>query len=145
MKWRSPRFFLPILIIFLVLAVGIWVAVVLLHGSSSDNITIVWRSVPTSLTQQDQQNIQSALKSALLASKTDHFAGNAFTIVDTQRQGDWVIFSANESTSPNAPPIPTEPLFFVGHLQGTTCTVCKPGTLAFCYQLKQLPDTLLDP
>jgi hypothetical protein len=96
-------------------------------------------------TQQDQQDIQTALNSELSTPNPGSRAGHEFTIIDAQRQGDWAIFSANERMSHDAPPIPTEPLFFLAHRQGTSWTIWIPSSPHFCDQLKQLPDTLLAP
>lgn len=144
MNWRSPRFLIPLLIVSVLLIIGIGVAIVYLRGNTSANITIIWQAHSTVFTQQDQQDIQTALKSSLLASNLGNVAGNEFTIIDAQRQGDWAIFSASERVSHNTQPIPTEPLFFLAHQQGTRWTIWLPGSTDFCDQLKQVPGTLLN-
>src|SRR6266478_9711395 len=145
MNWRSPRLLIPLLIVGVLLIIGIGVAVVYLRSSTSAKITIIWQAHSTAFTQQDQQDIQAAWKNALLSSNPSSIAGHEFTIVNAQRQKDWAIFSANERVSQDAPPIATEPLFFLARQQGTTWTVWIPSTPGFCNELKQLPDTLLDP
>jgi Na+-transporting methylmalonyl-CoA/oxaloacetate decarboxylase gamma subunit len=142
MKWRSPRFILIFLLLLIVLIIGIGVAVVFTRSRA--NITIAWQAPTTSFTQQDQQDIQNAWEPALLASNPSSLSGHKFTIISAQREGDWAIFSANERVGANAEPIPTEPLFFIAHLQGTTWTVQTPSSSGFCDMLKQVPETLLD-
>jgi hypothetical protein len=149
---RSSRLFVPLSIICLVLIVGVGATLLYFHINSSSsnnnppsNVTIIWRSVPNAFTQQDQQSIQIALQSALSASNSSSVAGHTFTIIDAQRQGDWVNLSAKEQASQSTQPIATEPLFFLAHLQGTTWNVWMPGSSGFCSELKQTPDTLLDP
>lgn len=143
MNWRSPRFLFPLIAVVLLLIAGI--VIVYLRSNSSAAITIAWQSPPTSFTQQDQQSIQTALQTALLASNLSDIAGHEYTIIDAQRQGNWANFAANERVSQDAQPIATEPLFFLAHLQGTDWNVWLPGSPGFCDELKQTPDTLLDP
>ena len=140
-SWRSSRFLLIILVVFIVL-IGVVLAVG--YVRSRTDITTVWQASVTSFAQQDQQEIQTALKSSLFSSNPGRITGHEFTIIDAQRQGDWAIFSANQHVSHDAQPMPTEPLFFLAHQQGTTWTVWLPSSPDFCDQLKQVPDTLLD-
>lgn len=150
---HKRRFLFVLLIVALViLVVGGFVFVYDLRTSTNTTtatpttITIVWKASTTSFTQQDLKNIQIALQSVLLAPPNPHpIAGHEFTIIDAQRQGSWVILSANERVNTNANPIPTEPLFFIVHQQGANWAVWTPGLAHFCDQLKQIPDTLLDP
>lgn len=150
--WRSSRIFVPLSIICLVLIVGVAAILVYFHFNSSSgqsnqssNMMIIWRSVPNSFTQQDQQSIQTALEFVLSASNPSSVAGHIYTIIDVQRQGDWANFSANEQVSQGTQPLATEPLFFLAHLQGSTWNVWLPGSSGFCNELKLTPDTLLDP
>jgi len=143
MNWRLLRSLILLLIIFVVL-IGAGVTGIYIFNRASTDISIVWQSSPTSLTQQDQQSIQDGLKSALLAANPGNIAGHEFTIIDAQRQGDWAIFSASERVSHDVQPLPTEPLFFLAHQQGTIWTIWLPGSPTFCNQLKQVPDTLLN-
>jgi len=142
MNWRSLRFLLPLLLVFIVLIAGVGLAVVYLRAHAP--ITTVWQASTKQLTQQDQQAIQTALSSALSTPNPGKVAGHEFTIIDAQRQGDWAIFSANERMSHDAQPFPTEPLFFLAHHQDATWTVWIPSSPGFCDQLKQVPDTLLN-
>ena len=144
MNWRSARFLVPLLVVGVLLIIGIGVAVVYLRSSTSATITIVWQAHSTAFAQQDQQDIQSAWKAALQAPNSSSITGHEFTIVNAQRQGDWAIFSAVERISHNAKPIPTEPLFFLAHRQGTMWTVWIPSSPGFCNELKQVPDMLLN-
>jgi hypothetical protein len=143
MNWRSRRVLVPLLIVCIVLIIGI--AVVYLRGSASANPTIFWQASTQSFTQQEQQAIQTAFRSSFVAANPTGIAENAFTIIDAQRQGDWADFSLNERVSQNTQSIATEPLFFLAHLQAGTWMVWLPSSPGFCDQLKQTPDTLLDP
>src|SRR5438874_9333898 len=111
MNWRSLRFRLLLLVVFLALIVGVGLAV--LYVRSRSDITVVWQTSKPSFTQKDQQNIQTALKSVISTQNPGSVTGHEFTIIDAQRQGDWAIFSANERVNSDMPPIPTEPLFFL--------------------------------
>jgi hypothetical protein len=144
MNWCSRRLLILLVVIFLIL-IGIGVTGFYFLNKTSADVTIVWQSSSTSFTQQDQQNIQAGLKSELLAANSGNIAGHEFTIIDAQRQGDWAIFSASEQVNQDAKPIPTEPVFFIAHQQGTMWTVWMPGLSHFCDQLKHVPDQLLDP
>src|SRR5207237_10179602 len=96
MSWPSPRLLVPLAIVCLVLVVGVGATLVYLHNSNpSSDITLVCQSAPTSFSQQDQQIIQTALQSALLASNPARITGHESTIIDEQRQGDWDNYSAN--------------------------------------------------
>jgi hypothetical protein len=143
MKWRSPRVLIPLILVLLLL-VGGGLAFVFLRSPSSPQTSIAWKAPSNNFTQQDQQGIQAALKSALLASRGESVTGHIFTIIDAERQGDWADLSANEQTSANTQPIATEPIFFLAHVQSTTWSVWLPISPGFCDQLKQTPDTLLD-
>jgi len=141
-NWHSPRFFLPLIVIFIVVIVGV---VFVYIRSTSTDITIAWQPTSPSFSQQEQQDIQTAMKSVILAPNPQRFAGHEFTIIDAQRQGDWAIFSANERVGQNTQPIAGEPIFFLANRQGTTWTVWLPSSSGFCDHLKQIPDTLLNP
>ena len=143
LNWRSSRLFIILLIIFVIL-IGVGVMGIYFLNRASADVTIIWQSSPASFTQQDKQGIQDGLKSELIAANPGTIVGHEFTIIDAKRQGDWAIFSASERASQDAQPIPTEPLFFLAHQQGTTWTVWLPSSPNFCDQLMQVPDTLLD-
>lgn len=125
----------------LIIALGL---TFIIRNVTSPQITIVWQTTTPSFTQQDQQNIQTALQSIFSTQHPGSVTGHIFTIIDGQRRGDWAIFSANERVNASSAPIPTEPLFLIAHQQGTTWTIWLPGSSGFCDQLKQVPDTLLD-
>ncbi|HVB21135.1 MAG TPA: hypothetical protein VNG51_04235 [Ktedonobacteraceae bacterium] len=145
MNWRSPRFLILYLIVFLALVIGVGVVIIYLRSTSTD-ITIVWQTSPTSFAQQDRQGIQNAWEADLTApsSSPGTITNHTFTIITAHRQGDWAIFSANERVNPNGQPIPTEPLFFLAHLQDGNWVVWIPSSAGFCQELNQVPDTLLD-
>ncbi len=143
MNWRSPRFLFLLLAFFLVLIAVVAVAIVYLHHNVSTDITIKWQYSSSSLTPQDQQDIQTAWKAVLLAPNPNRLAGHEFSIVDTRRQGSWAIFSAEERVNSGTQPSPTEPMFFLAHQQGNTWTVWIPSSPDFCNELKQVPNTLL--
>src|SRR6266705_1898593 len=102
MKWRSRRFLLPLLLIFIVFVVGAGLAIVYLRTHAP--ITTVWQTSTKQFTQQDQQALQTALSSALSTQNPGNVAGHEFTIIDAQRQGDWAILSANERVGHDSPP-----------------------------------------
>jgi len=113
-------------------------------SKQSGDMTTVCQSSTVSFTQQDQQNIESAWKTALLAPNPSRIAGHEFTIVKVRRQDDWAIFDAVERVSHDAPAIAPEPLFFIAHLQGSIWTIWIPSSTGFCNELKQVPDALLN-
>src|SRR5690348_2304370 len=92
MNWRSKHVLIPLFIVCIVLIIGIGVAVAYLRSSTSAAITIVWQAPTKSFTQQEQQAIQTAFRSALVAENPAGIANSAFTIIDAQRQGDWAEF-----------------------------------------------------
>lgn len=146
MKQRPPHFRLILLLVSLTLIIGIGIAAIIYFlNRSSNDITIAWQTSTTAFTQQELQDIQNAWKTTLLSPNPNSVAGHTFTIINAQRQGDWAIFSANERIQQETTPIPTEPLFFIAHRQSTGWNVSTPSSPTFCNQLKQLPDTLLDP
>lgn len=144
MNWRIPRLFLPLLLIFIVLVGGIGFAIVYIRNHSSANISITWQINTPAFTTRDQQDIQTALNSALSTPNPGTVAGHEFAIIDAQRQGDWAILSSVERVSHDVQPIQTEPSFFLVHRQDTTWIAWLPDSPGFCDQLKQVPNTLLD-
>lgn len=141
MKWRSPRFFLPVL---LVVLLGIAGLLFYIHTVTSQEITVSWQVHPTLFTQQDQQRIQDALQSALRTNGPQGTSSFHFTIVSAKRQGEWATIDATASVDNSTTPLATEPLFAIAQQQGSAWSIWIENSPQFCHQLKQVPATLMD-